>query len=53
MHPSRHPLEEDVTLLDGRSVRIHGLLAVLWRNMEDKEKFLRLLAEWVDEYESS
>jgi hypothetical protein len=48
-----HPLETDITLLDGRTIRVHGAFAVMWRNMDDeshREKFLKALAKWVDEY---
>lgn len=49
-----HPLEADVTLLDGRVIRVTGGLAVLWKNIgeEHREKYLISLAEWVDERKS-
>jgi hypothetical protein len=47
-----HPLEEEVTLPDGRVVKVHGKLATDWRKAQREgwpNTFLRALANLVDE----
>lgn len=47
-----HPLEEEITLPDGRQIKVHGKLAVDWRQAQREgwtTTFLRALAQYVDE----
>lgn len=50
-----HPMEEDVTLPDGRTVRVVGGFAVAWRKVQgtdQEDEWLQALNDWYNEYHS-
>lgn len=47
-----HPLEEEITLPDGREIKVHGKLATDYRKAKREgwvSTYLRALAQYVDE----